>query len=79
LVEPDRHHLAVAVANGPREDRAEACRIADWRKQAWLLKNSLIGKWSKKLYGRKPYKRRSLLVDIFYLPNSGCFGKTGAF
>jgi hypothetical protein len=25
----------------------------------WLLKNSLTGKWSKKLCNRKPYKRRS--------------------
>jgi hypothetical protein len=44
------------------------------------VENSLTEKWSKKLCNSKPYKRLiSVLVDIFYLPNSGYFDKTGVF
>src|SRR5215831_6112772 len=47
--------------------------------EMWLLKNSLTGKWSKKVCNRKPYKRRSQFSRHFVSLQVWLFGRTMEF
>jgi hypothetical protein len=62
------------------KNRHSTHRGVNERYRLWLLKNSIIKKWPKKLCIRKPYKRLSRFGWTFSITqNSTVLGKTDFF
>jgi hypothetical protein len=56
-------------------EAAQGLLVDDWRKQAWLLKNSFALNYPKQKCARMPYKRRSQFSRHYVSPKFWLFGR----